>query len=199
MDSAAVHAATPWGYHVLGGGDAILAMHSHAGLLDIQCPSTGPAQDSGLQRYYGDIVSTIERDMDEPPDWRKTAFWGQSSFMQAWQMWKLLPPSGRMETEPERERLRCALFPASSWLHLHMLVHGGPQIPCRRSSMAMLFGTSPNQRCWLPGREAAAQANQAALLAPENKAAAEQLEARALLLAGQAGLCCNPRRAMLID
>jgi hypothetical protein len=31
--------------------------------------------------------------------------------------------------------------------------------------------------------------------APPDKVAAEQLEARALLLAGQAGLCCNPRCA----
>ena len=71
-----------------------------------------PVQDSGLRRYYGNIVSTLEREMDEPPDWRKTAFWRKSSFMQAWQMWKLRPPSVRMETEPELERLRCALLPS---------------------------------------------------------------------------------------
>ena len=76
------------------------------------CQLTGPVQHSGLQRY--DIISTIEHGMGEPPDRRKTAFWRKSSFMQAWQMWKLLPPSGRMETEAELEPPKCALLPASS-------------------------------------------------------------------------------------
>ena len=54
---------------------------------------------------------------------------------------------------------------------------------------------SRQHTCGLLDREAATQDFQAALHAPPDKEVAEQLEARALLLAGQAGLCCNPRCA----
>ena len=56
----------------------------------------------------------------------------------------------------------------------------------------------PKQDCGLPDREAASVKEEArrrylaSSAGHPDKAAAEQLEARALLLGGQAGLCCNP-------
>ena len=55
----------------------------------------------------------------------------------------------------------------------------------------------PLNQCILAGLSGRAEAAQAfqARMAPsaQEKAAAQRLEARSLLLAGRAGLCCNPR------
>ena len=65
-----------------------------------------------MKRHFELILSTIESGLDEPPDWRKTAFWRKSSFMQAWQRAHRLPQSG-VETLAEMEQpILCALIPA---------------------------------------------------------------------------------------
>jgi hypothetical protein len=65
-----------------------------------------------VKRHFELILSTIESGLDEPPDWRKTAFWRKSSFMQAWQRAQRLPLSS-VETRAELQQpLWCALIPA---------------------------------------------------------------------------------------
>ena len=72
-----------------------------------------------MKRHFELMISTIKSGLDKPPDWRKTAFWRESSFKQAWQRAHRLPQSG-VETLAEMEQpILCALIPASSWLNLH--------------------------------------------------------------------------------
>lgn len=84
--------------------------------------------------------------------------------------------------------------------HAHACAGLTPTIACRRRQVGNGFIIlRPKQECGLPDREAATDKEEArrrylaASLGNPDKAAAERLEARAMLLAGQAGLCCNPR------
>lgn len=70
----------------------------------------GPVQESGLKRAYDLYLSTMQSGLNALPDWRSTAFWRESSFLQAWQ--KAREWSG-VETGAELKRLECALLSAS--------------------------------------------------------------------------------------
>ena len=94
----------------LGEAMAWLVKGSHAAHLGCQCSLTGPVQDSGLKRHYDLYLATMESGLDAAPDWRRTAFWRESSFMQAQQKAQKLPRSG-VETGAELDQpMWCGLL-----------------------------------------------------------------------------------------
>ena len=125
-------------------------------------------------------------------DWRRAAFWRRADFIETWRKAKetglgsqaaaiavLLQSSPCVAASPSSacsSRVTCTCLP---W-------HG------RAWNQSWL-----NYSCGLPVRAEARQVPQPGTPVGSEleKAASELLQARSLLIAGQAGLCCNPRCA----
>ena len=75
-------------------------------------------QDSAWRRHIQQHLSIVEGAMGSVPDWRRTAFWSNSRFMQAWRKAKELPESQEAAAERRRHEM-CDELPASMDMHLH--------------------------------------------------------------------------------
>ena len=168
---------------------------------------TGGVQGIAAQQYFKQFLTSLESGLGSLPDWRRTAFWRQSSFLQAWSRAKKasrrpeavstadLPHQYRSVPGTHAFKNMCGFNEAP--LHVHACL-------CRSSASGdachcIGSNSRPLQACVLPVRAEATWGRQP-LLAPlaRDKAASQQLEARSLLLAGQAGLCCNPQYAQTL-
>ena len=87
----------------------------------------------------------MESGLDAPPDWRRTAFWRKSSFMQAWERAQRLPLSGVDDRQSLAQPTLVRLAPSLIMLHLHCLCMRmcTCTMPCRRNQMAMAIP------CWI--------------------------------------------------
>ena len=158
---------------------------------DALSPVVGTVQGIGAHPALDEFISTVESAQRTVLDWRRSDFWRSSGFAPAWEAFK------RKDWEPldiqavvaADIRDECALslhccsaFPLPPW-GFHSRFPG------------TMCALRPDTACGLPDRAAAVtrdpQTGRPVPSAAE-KAASELLQARSLLLAGQAGLCCNP-------
>lgn len=173
------------------GSRAVLSVMSMGSLV-------GFLQESKAKRHFELYLSTVQSGLGAVPDWKRTAFWHDSGFLQARRS-----AQERMQGRAEAtdDSFWCSLLqPVKHLTCTCMCVPDTHILLCRRYHVACCaWFWGPTKSCGLPDRACtaqdavAAQDAEAALLAHPVKAAAEKQEAHALLLAGQAGLCCNPR------
>ena len=75
------------------------------------CPVQGPA----AQAYFGLVLSTVEAALGSLPDWKSTAFWRNSSFLQAWSRALALPYPQEARADYHHHYM-CALIPLQPFM-----------------------------------------------------------------------------------
>ena len=78
-----------------------------------------PAQGSAGQQHLSFFLSIATADLGAVPDWKKTAFWCDDSFLQAYYMAKQLPPTQKAKADLQKllEYAPTPLSKACSGIH----------------------------------------------------------------------------------